>query len=214
MSFLLNPVYAGYRAFFAESQLTMWRPLFVKGSAFRAKWFNIAHRSVLAAAIPLFLANIYLFFLATPETLDALLVPYIEGVLLWWALPFQGILLVSASLATHPGEVSQINRTHSGINTYLVVWTGILLLLGVYWVLNCVLGTLVSLLFLLVYPLVLVHLEQAFTGIAVDYMSLRDRGLREGLTWCFRLLLLAALVPGVEGLAAQVDWSVYLGSSL
>jgi hypothetical protein len=214
MSFLyhLRPFHAAYVNLFASAQLSTWRPLFMKGASFRAKWYNFSHRTVLAAAIPIFIANVYLFFLATPKVLDEIMVPYIEMCLLWWALPAQGLLLISASLASHPGEISQINRTHTGINTYLVVWTGLVGLLWLYWLMDFVLSPLVCTLALLVYPLLVIHLEQAFTGIALDYMKMKDRGLREGLTWCFRLLLLALLLPAVEGLSLHLDWAHYVGS--
>ena len=214
MSHFLRPVFLSYRESLASSQLSVWRPLFLYGSYLRSQWWNLAHRTVVASSVPIFLVNLYMFFLAQPKTLDpTLIVPYLEALLLWWALPHQGLVLVSSSLSTHPGEIRQIDRMHTQAKTGLVGWTLMVLFFGLYWLVGFSFGPLVGMLFLLVYPLLTLHLEQSFTGIALDYMSIQQRPLREGLTWCFRLLLLGLLVPSVEGLCVYMDWAAYTGPS-
>ena len=215
MATFLRPAFLSYRETLASSQLSLWKPLFMSGSYLRSQWWNLAHRAAVASSVAIFLVNVYMFFLAQPKTLDpTLMVPYLETLLLWWALPHQGIVLVSSSLATHPGEIRQIDRMHTQAKNGLVGWTLMVFFLGLYWMAGFVLGPLVATLFLLVYPLLALHLEQAFTGIALDYMSIQQRPLREALTWCFRLLLLAALAPAVEGLCVHMDWAPYVGASL
>ena len=215
MSSLLRPAFLSYREAVAPSQLSVWKPLFIFGSYLRSQWWNLAHRAAVASSVAIFLANLYMFFLAQPKTLDpVLMVPYMEGLLLWWALPHQGIVLISSSLATHPGEMRQIDRMHTQAKNGLVGWTLMVVFLGMYWMAGFVLGPLMATLFLLVYPLLCLHLEQAFTGIALDYMSLQQRPLRESLTWCFRLLLLALLAPAIEGLCVNMEWAAYTGPAL
>ena len=103
------------------------------GSYLRSQWWNLAHRTVVASSVPIFLVNLYMFFLAQPKTLDpTLVVPYLEALLLWWALPHQGLVLVSSSLSTHPGEIRQIDRMHTQAKTGLVGWTLMVLFFGLY----------------------------------------------------------------------------------
>ncbi len=202
--------YEGYRAATVEQQ-SFWAALATRGSLVRYPLFSLAHKAVLAASTGIIVANVAMILLGQPTW--PFLLTLAEAFILFWALPFHGILLASTTLSSQPdtffeqgGNTRLHYLTHHGLSAVVLLGT-VSFVYGVAgWTM---IGPWVCTLVLLAYPLTVLHMEQGVTGILLDYVGTTQRPLKEGLIWMVRWILIALLPAAVEGLATQMDWLAF-----
>jgi len=203
-------LYESYRATTAEQQ-SFWSGLANQGSLLRYPLFSLAHKGVLAASTGIIVANVAMVLLGQPTW--PLLLTLAEVFILFWALPFHGLLLASTTLSSQPdtffeqhGNTRLHYLTHYGLSAVTLLAT----LSFVYGIAGwAVVGPWVCTLVLLAYPLTVLHMEQGVTGILLDYVGTTQRPLKEALIWMVRWILIALLPAAVEGLALQMDWLAF-----